>query len=136
MQDKPSLLELVGAVQSFLQDKAMPELTGRARFHARVAANVLAIIGREARFGDAFATAQQQRLQNILGQTGDLESLNRQFCEALARGALDLKNDHVRNHLIKTTMGKLAIDQPNYAGYQRARALGWPEEDGFISDDA
>jgi hypothetical protein len=136
MQDKPSLIELVGAVQDFLQDKAMPELTGRTRFHARVAANVLAIIGREARFGDAFATAQHQRLQEILCQTGDLESLNRQFCDALACGTLDLNNSDVRTHLIKTTMGKLAIDQPNYAGYQRARRLGWPEEDGFISDDA
>ncbi len=136
MQDKPSLTELVAAVQSFIQDKAMPELSGRTRFHARVASNVLAIISREARFSDAFAAAQQNRLEHILGRTGDLETLNRQFCDALARGDLDLSHSDVRAHLIKTTMGKLAIDQPTYAGYQRARALGWPEEDGFEPDDA
>lgn len=136
MQDKPSLLELLGAVQSFIQDKASPELSGRTRFHARVAANVLAIVSREAQFGAHFSRAQKQRLEAILGQTNNLETLNRLFCEALANGTLDMKNSDVRNHLIKTTMGKLAIDQPTYAGYQRARSLGWPEEDGYDPVDA
>ena len=32
------------------------------------------------------------------------------------------------DHLKRATMGKLAIDQPTYAGYQTAQTNGWPEE--------
>jgi hypothetical protein len=42
---------------------------------------------------------------------------------------MGLADEAVKNHLIKTTMGKLAIDQPRYQGYKTARANGWPEED-------
>ena len=42
-----SSLELLGAVKSFLMESAVPELSGRDQFNARVAANVLGIIERE-----------------------------------------------------------------------------------------
>lgn len=134
MQDKPDLSQLITAVQSFLNDKAMPELAGRTAFHARVAANVLSIVEREVRFGAHFASVQKARLEKILGVQADLETLNRLLCERLSNGELGLDSPLVKEHLIKSTMGKLAIDQPRYAGYARARLMGWPEEDGFSED--
>ena len=47
MQDRPTVRELLDAVRSFLEVDVVPALHGPARFHALVAANVLAIAGRE-----------------------------------------------------------------------------------------
>ena len=47
MQDRPSVSELLRAVREFLEDDLVPALEGRRRFHALVAANVLAIVERE-----------------------------------------------------------------------------------------
>ena len=47
MHNQPSVSELVQAVKNFVDHSAMPELEGRAAFHARVASNVLATILRD-----------------------------------------------------------------------------------------
>ena len=43
MQDKPSAEKLLAAARAFLNNTAMPQLSGHAAFHARVAGNVLDI---------------------------------------------------------------------------------------------
>lgn len=53
MQDRPTVLELLAAVGDFVARHVVPALEGRRQFHARVAANVLAIVERELRDGDA-----------------------------------------------------------------------------------
>ena len=142
MQDKPDASTLIEAVSSFLVNVAAPKLEGRDRFHARIAENVLAITAREAQYAGVFEAAQTNRLQNLLsaatdhnatqGETeDDIVILNHSLCQYIVDGKLNLQNSELIQHLIKTTMGKLAINQPNYAGYQKARALGWPEEDGY-----
>jgi hypothetical protein len=45
--DRPSVDELLEAVEEFLRDHAMPALPGHLSFHARVAANVVGIARRE-----------------------------------------------------------------------------------------
>ncbi|MFZ3034535.1 MAG: DUF6285 domain-containing protein, partial [Parvibaculum sp.] len=47
MQDQPTAIELVDIVAEFIRVHAMPQLTGHAAFHARVAANALDIVKRE-----------------------------------------------------------------------------------------
>ena len=47
MNDRPSAAELLAAVERFLEESAVPGLEGPARFHARVAANVVRIVARE-----------------------------------------------------------------------------------------
>jgi hypothetical protein len=42
---------------------------------------------------------------------------------------MDLSTPSLRDHLIKISMGKLAIDQPKYQGYKTAQANDWPEEE-------
>jgi hypothetical protein len=44
---RPTASELVDAVREFLTDQVMPGTAGQLAFHARVAANALAIVGRE-----------------------------------------------------------------------------------------
>jgi hypothetical protein len=47
MQDRPTREELIDAVRDFLETDVVPALEGTLKFHARVAANVLGIVGRE-----------------------------------------------------------------------------------------
>ena len=129
MQDKPSAEKLLAAARAFLNGTVMPELSGHAAFHARVAANVLDILVRELELAPGFNKAEQARLESMLGESGSLEALNRKLCEKIAAGELDLSSENLKTHLIKTTMGKLAIDQPRYQGYKTAQANGWPEEE-------
>lgn len=129
MQDRPSAEKLLAAARNFLNETAMPQLSGHAAFHARVAGNVLDILARELALAPGFNAAEQARLENLLGESGSLSDLNRRLCDKIAAGELDLSDDAVKTHLIKTTMGKLAIDQPRYQGYKTAQASGWPEEE-------
>ena len=129
MQDKPSAEKLLAAARAFLSDTVMPQLSGHAAFHARVAGNVLDILARELELAPGFNKAEQARLESLLGESGPLEALNRKLCDKIATGEMNLSNEKLKIHLIKTTMGKLAIDQPRYQGYKTAQANGWPEED-------
>ena len=129
MQDKPSAEKLLAAARAFLNDTAMPQLSGHAAFHARVAGNVLDILARELELAPGFNRAETARLESLLGESGPLEVLNRKLCDKIATGEMDLSDEKLKIHLIKTTMGKLAIDQPRYQGYKTAQANEWPEED-------
>jgi hypothetical protein len=116
MMDQPSMRELVGAVRDFLEQKAMPELSGHTAFHARVAANALSIVLREMELGPQSAKNELVRLQKLLGCDGTLDELNRQLCTRIRDGAFTLETPGLAEHLTITTREKVAIDQPNYSG--------------------
>jgi hypothetical protein len=121
MMDQPSLLELVKAVQSFIETKAMPELKGHTAFHARVAANALGIVARELELGPKAANTEKAQLATLLGHSGSLEDLNRELCHRIRNGKIDIESDALRQHLELTTLDKVGIDQPNYSGLKIAR---------------
>jgi hypothetical protein len=54
----------------------------------------------------------------LLGEQGDLETLNRRLCARIAAGEIGLSTPGLVDHLWQTTLDKLAIDQPNYAAYR------------------
>src|SRR5262245_24702979 len=68
MQDRPTMGELLEAVRGFLESDVVPALDGRRRFHALVAANVVAIVGRELASEDADLAAEWRRLTILLGR--------------------------------------------------------------------
>ena len=116
MMDQPSAAELVTAVREFIEKHALPQLSGRTAFHGRVAANVLAIVGRELEQGPGTVTAEHTRLKDLLGIEGTLDSLNRELCRRLREGKIDPMDPALSRHLVATTVAKVAIDQPGYAG--------------------
>ena len=66
---RPTTSELLDAVRGYLTDQVMPATSGQLAFHARVAANALAIVARElelgppgASTGDSLADAVAARL--------------------------------------------------------------------------
>jgi hypothetical protein len=121
MQEQPNRIDLLRAVSSFVRDKAIPQLTGQAAFHARVAANVLDIVVRELELGPAAEAGELQRLRALLQDDGaqSLEQLNETLCDRIAAGEMTLDTPGLRAHLWEVTMNKLAIDQPGYASYRR-----------------
>jgi hypothetical protein len=121
MMDQPSMLELVKAVQSFIETKAMPELKGHTAFHARVAANALGIVVRELELGPRAAEAEKSHLITLLGYDGTLDDLNRDLCKQIRDGKIDIESEALRQHLELTTLDKVAIDQPNYSGLKIAK---------------
>ncbi|HYD48374.1 MAG TPA: DUF6285 domain-containing protein [Terriglobales bacterium] len=120
MQDPPSAVELIEAVQGFLEQTALPELEGRAAFHARVAINALAIVARELQHAPAANHAETLRLRHLLSPSaapGAVESLslldlNRELCRRIRAGEIGLENAELCEHLWQTTLAKRAIDAP------------------------
>jgi hypothetical protein len=124
--DRPDLVELVGAVREFLEERALPKLEGHTAFHARVAANALAIVERQLRLAPEAEAAECSRLRALLGRDGSLEELNRELCAAIRAGRIGLETPGLVEHLRATTLAKLAVDQPRYPSYRRA--IGGPCE--------
>jgi hypothetical protein len=55
LHGRPTAVELLEAAREFLTDDVMRHTEGRLQFHARVTANVLAIVQRELELGPAQA---------------------------------------------------------------------------------
>lgn len=120
MHDRPSAAQLVAAVRDFLEKVAQPELRGHSAFHARVAANALAIVERELALGAEQDAAERERLRALLGRDDALEAQNRELCRAIRAGEITQDTPGLIEHLRATTLAKLAVDQPSYSGYRRA----------------
>ena len=127
MHDRPSSAQLVAAVRDFLEKVAQPQLSGHSAFHARVAANALAIVERELALGAGQDAAELERLRGLLGRDGPLESQNRELCRAIRSGEIGLDTPGLLEHLRATTLAKLAVDQPSYSGYRRALERSGPK---------
>ena len=117
MMDQPSTAELVTAVREFIEKHAIPQLSGRTAFHGRVAANALAIVARELEQGPAALAAETESLRALLGEDGTPEALNRELCRRLREGRIDPLDPALARHLVASTLAKVAIDQPTYAGF-------------------
>jgi Domain of unknown function (DUF6285) len=126
MQDRPNVQELLDAVRGFLEDDVVPALEGRRKFHARVAANVLAIVGRELAGEEATLRAEWERLQALLGRTGealpgDREALRAAVRDGTAALAARIRTGDadagpfaaaVRAHARATVVDKLRVANP------------------------
>ena len=121
MQDQPTAAELLAAVAKFLREHAMPQLDQHAAFHARVSANAIDIVRREIELGQSSNMEEHKRLILILGHDGSLLELNRELSGRIAAGDIDLSTPGVHDHLWKTTLDKLEIDQPHYASFIREK---------------
>ena len=119
MQDPPTVIELLEAAAGFLREVAVPQLSGHASFHARVAANALDIVKRELELRPAAEIEERERLESLLQTNGSLEDLNALLSRRIAAGELDLQTPGLAEHLWATTLAKVAIDQPTYASYRR-----------------
>jgi hypothetical protein len=107
--DRPTAAELVEAVRELLTDELLDAVDGRLRFQVRVAANALAMVGRELDLGPAQAEAHTERLER-LGVADDVELVT-----AIRAGAMDDRWDEVTAALRAAVIDKLAVSNPTYA---------------------
>jgi hypothetical protein len=125
MQDRPTAPELLEGVRLFLEEEIVPVLEGRRRFHALVAANVLAIVGREWAGEEDALVAEWQRLAALLGGEAAapprlaalraaVREANTALAERIRRGDADAGafRDAVRAHLVETVRDKLRVANP------------------------
>jgi hypothetical protein len=127
MQDRPTYAELLEAVQHFLETDAVPALDGPKKFHARVAANVLAIIRRELESEDTQLRAEWQRLGQLLGSPENapteraelrraLRRRTKELCQRIQQGDADAGEwrSAVITHVRHTVEDKLRVANPKY----------------------
>ena len=119
MQDEPTPEELIKAVADFLRTDIAPVVSGHQAFKLRVALNALDVVTRQLALEEGSDTAEAARLSQLLGKQGSLAELNRALAGRIASGAADLQTPGLADHLWRTTMDKLAVDQPGYAAYRR-----------------
>ena len=109
-----TISELLGAVKGFLMDSALPALSGRDQFNARVAANVLGIIDREQQVGPELAALDAAAAQQWLpGDSGSGTALQ-QLSRALAAREIDADTD-LFEYLKQRQLLVAAINNPRYA---------------------
>ena len=119
MQDEPTPAELIKAVAEFLRAEITPAIKGHNAFKLRVGINALDLVTRQLALEQGSDAAEGARLKALLSVDGSVIELNRALSEKIAEGEVDLQTPGLSEHLWRTTMDKLAVDQPNYASYKR-----------------
>ena len=117
MINPPSKEELITSIIEFLENDVIEELNGQKRFHAHVAKNSLNIVLRQLKLEDKSSSMEKNRLSKILKTDKTIGEMNQILCSNIDNNKIDINNNELIDHLFKTTMEKLEIDQPNYSGF-------------------
>ena len=117
MNNPPSKEELITSIIEFIENDIIDELIGQKRFHAHVAKNSLQIVLRQLKVEEKNNQSEKSRLKEILKIDKDLNEMNKILCQKIDNEEIDINNNDLIDHLFKTTMEKLSIDQPNYDSY-------------------
>jgi Domain of unknown function (DUF6285) len=106
--DAPSAAQLVEAVREWIEHDVLPATDGRLRFHARVAANALAVVERELELGPKQQLTHRERLAR-LGMADDAE-----LAAAIRRRQFDDRAEELRQVIAATIGDKLLVANPRY----------------------
>lgn len=125
MNDRPTAVELLRAVERFLETEVVPNLDGPRRYHARVAANVVAIVAREIETEEAQLSAEWERLGALLGLRDERPGARDALRDAVRERTLVIAQRIRRGdadegawrgeliaHLRRTVADKLAVSRP------------------------
>ena len=128
MTDRPTAAELIDAVRHYLETELLPGLTdARLRFQTLIAANVLAIVGRELPAEEGLLREEWAWLSHLLAWSRpaperladlrqDVRAANVELCEKVRDGAFDEPAwfREVADVLRRTVVRKLEIANPKY----------------------
>ena len=117
MNNPPSKEELITSIIEFIENDVIDELIGQKRFHAHVAKNSLQIVLRQLKVEEKNNQSEKSRLKKILKINKEINEMNKILCQKIDNEEIDINNNDLIDHLFKTTMEKLSIDQPNYSAY-------------------
>ncbi len=108
--DAPDAAGLVEAVREFLERDVLTSTSGRVRFHARVAVNVLGIVERE------LAVGREQAERHAAGLAGLGFASDAELAAAIRAGRVDDRLGEVTDLVRATVRDKLDVANPRYAG--------------------
>ena len=126
MQDRPTVHELLQAVIYFLDDEAVPHLSGSRQFYGRVAANVLRTVQRELEHEEAQLTEEWERLNQLLAvenrpatRAGLRQAMRRrteELCQRIRQGDADAGSyrKQVLAHVRESVREKLLVNNPGW----------------------
>jgi hypothetical protein len=100
----------------------MPQLDSYAQFRGHVALGALAVVQRELEQRAAIDARARDELAALLDTDGSLDELEPLLCDRIGAGALGTGDAALMAYLRRTTMARLAIDQPKYPSYVAALA--------------
>jgi hypothetical protein len=125
VNDRPDAGELLRAVERFLESDVVPALDGVHRFHARVAANVVAIVARELETEELHLRSEWEGLCRLLddasplpetrsAQRAGLGRRNEELVRRIRAGAADQGpwREAVLSHLEQVVSQKLDVSHP------------------------
>ena len=120
MQPRPTAAEILAAIVPVLENEVVPALSGPVQHHARVAANLAAIVERELLLARASDERERQALLALLpggaSDPDDLVRVRRELADALRAGLADDPEVDARvwSVLMDATRADLAICKPGH----------------------
>jgi hypothetical protein len=108
LHGRPTAIELVEAVREFLVDRVVTAELGATSYHARVAANALAIVERELAAGPD----PLERRGRALGRLGIRDEAD--LCQQLRVGQVDLAGGEVIDVIADGVVERLSIANPGF----------------------
>ncbi len=126
MQDRPTMMEYLQAVTYFLDEEAVPNLTGSRQFYGRVAANVLRAVMRELENEERDLFAEWERLNQLLPTMDRLSSPSelrkaiqqrtQDLCQRIRHGDADAGpyRQQVLVHVRECVREKLLVNNPQW----------------------
>jgi hypothetical protein len=126
MQDRPTMTEYLQAVTHFLDEEAVPHLTGSRQFYGRVAANVLRAVMRELENEEHDLFAEWERLNQLLppmdrpSSQSELRKASQQrtaeLCQRIRNGDADAGSyrQQVLAHVRECVREKLLVNNPQW----------------------
>ena len=127
MQDRPTAVELLDALEAFMRDRAANARDRWERFQFQVAANTLGILRREAELEEDFIREEWHGLDTLLGEepvparchdlAARLRQRNEALVQAIKRGDFDggEGEEPLLRHLYQTVVNKVRIASPREA---------------------
>ena len=114
--DKPDSVELLDAVNHFLNEKIKGEVPPHLVFKLRIVENVLNIVSREIALGEKLSHEVIKDLRELIeSDTANIKDL----ALLIKEEKLDLQNEDLKNLLVKLSKNKITIDNPNYSTYKK-----------------
>lgn len=110
LHGRPTAAELLDAVREFLAEDVVAATEGRLRFHARVAANAVAIVERELRLRDQQLVEHRAALAR-LGVESEAE-----LAAAIRAGAFDDRMAELVAVVRETVRARLRVANPGHIG--------------------
>ncbi len=114
--DKPDSVELLDAVNHFLNEKIKDEVPPHLAFKLRIVENVLNIVSREIALGEQLSHEVIKDLRELIeADTANIKDL----ALLIKEEKLDLQNEDLKNLLVKLSKNKITVDNPNYSTFKK-----------------